>query len=137
MKLYKTFSLKFITNNDKCDNKIEISNIDEFKNQNPRCQNCFLNKGCYCQLYNMISSNITSQHVIDIIKYLQNLYIFNELNIEIYKNGVVNIDIYELKFSKLRNISNLNIFLNKTSSCKHLKYIGTNNKKSNFNIYFG
>ena len=73
MKLYKTFSLNFITNSDNPDNKIQIRNINDFKNKNPRCSDCFLNKGCICQLYTMISTNITTQHVIDIIKYLQSL----------------------------------------------------------------
>ena len=137
MKISKTFTLSFLTQKSAPIEKFEIKKVDDFLNKNPRCSDCFLNKGCICQMYTMIQNNIKNQYVIDILKELFKKYNIKSLTLEKYKQNIINIQIPRIEYKKLRKITGLIEFIKSTSSCNHLKYIGTNNKLKHFNLFFG
>jgi hypothetical protein len=135
MKLLKTFSLNFITNKSPAGNVLEIRNSEDFLNQNPKCSDCFLNKGCICKMYEMIQQNTGMPHISKIVGFLYDLG-GRRFTIEIYISRVVNIQVHNLPFTKLRKMG-IERYISFENSCKHLKYIGTNNKLPYCNLYFG
>jgi hypothetical protein len=135
MGLLKTFSLDFITNKSKPTNILEIRNTEDFIDKNPQCSDCFLNKGCNCMMYQLVQRNISNPCVNKILEFLYNIGA-RRLSIEIYISKVVNIKVYNLSFMKLRKMK-IERYISLEPSCKHLKYIGTNNKLPYLNFYFG
>lgn len=136
MRLLKTFSLGFITNKSQPENTLEIRNTADFLNKNPRCSDCFLNKGCNCQMYAMIQQNTKMPHINKILEFLVNKYEVKQITIEIYISRVVNIKIHNLSFMKIRNME-IERYISLQPSCRHIKYIGTNPNIPHFNLYFG
>ena len=137
MPLLKTFSLDFITNKSNPDNVFEIKNTSDFRNRNPKCSDCFLNKGCNCYMYTMIQQNTKLSHVSKIIEFLVKKLEVKQITIEIYISKVVNIKIHNLPFLKLRKLNDLERYISFEPSCKHLRYLGTNHKVDCFNLFFG
>jgi hypothetical protein len=113
---------------------LRFINILNYRDQNRlHCENCRYDKGCYCSLFNNITTNTTSPLAGNITSYIWKKEI-TEINISIYDNNIISIEYCGIKPCKLKNINELIPILNEKRD--EIEYFGSNINTKWLTIYY-